>query len=162
MIKKQAEKTEKIEETVKKALEEMLSFLEIEATAIVSLESADHFQIEIQTQETGLLIGFHGETINSLQLLLGVLLYKKLGKWIHVVLDVGGYRKMRQDHIQEMVGRIITEVETTNQPVVLPFLTPLERRIVHMMLSDNEKITSESAGEGKERRVSIKPRETSS
>lgn len=162
MIKKQAEKTDTTEETIKKTLDELLSFLQIEATVAVSLESADHFQIDIQTQETGLLIGFHGETINSLQLLLGVLLYKKLGKWIHVILDVGGYRKMRQEHIQEMVGRIIAEVETTNQPVVLPFLTPLERRIVHMMLSDNEKITSESQGEGKERRVSIKPRETSS
>lgn len=162
MIKKQAEKTDTTEEIIKKSLEELLSFLEIEATISVSLESADHFQIEIETQETGLLIGFHGETINSLQLLLGVLLYKKLGKWVHVVLDVGGYRKMRQEHIQEMVGRIIAEVETTNQPVVLPFLTPLERRIVHMMLADNEKITSESQGEGKERRVSIKPREMSS
>jgi predicted RNA-binding protein Jag len=49
-------------------------------------------------------------------------------------------------------------VETTSQPVILPFLTPLERRIVHMMLTENTKVMSESSGEGRERRVTIKPR----
>lgn len=159
MIKKKTDKSEeKLDEVIKKTLTELLGQLKVEASIEVLSSSADHYQVEIQTQETGLLIGFHGETINSLQLLLGVILYKKLGKWVHVVLDVGGYRKMRQEHIQEMVGRIIAEVETTNQAVALPYLTPLERRIVHIMLSENKKIMSESTGEGKERRVTIKPR----
>lgn len=114
--------------------------------------------MRIETEETGLLIGRHGECINSLQLLLGVMLYKKFGKWVRVILDVGDYRKMREDSLKEMVERIAGEVEGTGVPVVLPYLSPLERRFVHLLLTENAKVTSESTGEGKERRVTIKPR----
>jgi predicted RNA-binding protein Jag len=55
-----------------------------------------------------------------------------------------------------MVERIVSEVETTGDSVVLPYLSPLERRFVHMFLTDNEKVTSESNGEGRDRRVTIK------
>lgn len=149
----------KIEKEVEKTLKDILDKLAVEANVEVLKEGEeDTYRVNIQTEETGLLIGYHGETINSLQLILGVILYRKLGKWIHVVLDVGNYRKMREDSIKEMVGRIVTEVESSGQPVTLPFLTPLERRIVHLILSDNKKVMSESSGEGRERRVTIKPR----
>lgn len=149
------EKADKIIETT---LKELLEKLKVAASVVVTEESEDHYKVNIETDETGLLIGYHGETINSLQLLLGVILYKKTGKWIHVVLDVGDYREMRESSIKEMVNRIVGEVEQTQVPVALPYLTPLERRIVHMMLSDNKTVVSESSGEGKERRVMIKPR----
>lgn len=117
-----------------------------------------NFTVNIKSEESGLLIGHHGETINSLQLLIGVILYKKLGKWVRVLVDIGDYRKMREESIKEMVNRIAAEVEQSGRGVELPFLSPLERRIVHMMLSENSKVMSESTGEGRDRRVMIKPR----
>jgi spoIIIJ-associated protein len=160
-----AKKTLKINQEIKKTAAELLDKLQVSATVEVSKETDDlpagqagHYKVNIETTETGLLIGYHGETLNSLQLLLGVILYKKLGKWVRVVLDVGDYRKAREENIKEMVNRITAEVEETSQPVVLPYLTPYERRIVHMMLSDNPKFASESEGEGKDRRIVIKPR----
>ncbi len=159
---KKTTKVDKVSEELKTITLELLGKLQIDAEVEVMEEevegTSDHYKINIKTTETGLLIGRHGETLNSLQLLLGVILFKKTGKWTRVVLDVGDYRKMRQDYIQEMVNRIIIEVEEKKLPVVLPYLSPLERRIVHMMLSDNPKITSESMGEGKDRRVTIKLR----
>lgn len=159
---KKTDKEKKTTEEVKTIILDLLGKLQIEAEVEVVEEkieaSPDNYKVNIKTTETGLLIGRHGETLNSLQLLLGVVLYKKTGKWIRVVLDVGDYRKMRQDYIQDMVNRIIIEVEEKGMPVTLPSLTPLERRIVHMMLSDNPKVTSESQGEGKDRRVTVKLR----
>lgn len=152
------EKTIKPQKEIEETIREMLGKLKIEAKVSITEETADHFNINIETSETGLLIGYHGETLNSLQLLLGVILYRKFGRWIHVVLDVGDYRKMREESIKEMVTRIVGEVEQTGSPVILPYLTPLERRIVHMMLSEHQNVISESSGEGRERRVSIKPR----
>lgn len=146
---------------IKKATEEFLQKLKVEGTAEVNEESKEgevSYKINIQSEETGLLIGYHGETLNGLQLLLGIILYKKFGKWLHIIIDVGNYRQMREESIKEMVNRIVSEVETTGQPVVLPYLSPLERRIVHMMLTGHEKVASESSGEGKERRLTIKPR----
>lgn len=121
-------------------------------------KQTDHYLVEIQTEESGLLIGHHGETINSLQLILGVILYRKLGQWVRVVLDVGNYRKMREETIREMVNRIINEVEQTGQSVELPFLSPLERRTVHLMLSGHKTATSQSNGEGRNRKISIMPK----
>lgn len=158
-------KTEKeIETTVKTLLDKLQVKAEVEVikeTDGLPEGSEGNYKVNITTaDETGLLIGYHGETLNSLQLLTGVILYKKLGKWMRVILDVGDYRKTRAESIKEMVGRIVAEVEASSQPVVLPYLTPFERRIVHMLLTDNPKITSESTGEGKDRRVVIKPRLT--
>ncbi len=146
---------------IKQTTEELLSKLKTEGTVEVvdeKTEEESNYKITIQTQETGLIIGYHGETLNSLQLLLGVILYKKLGSWVRVLVDVGNYRQMREESIKEMVGRITAEVEATSQAVVLPYLSPLERRIVHMMLTDHKTVVSESIGEGKDRRLTIKPR----
>lgn len=151
---KEKSKTTILEE-IKTAITDLITQLGINATVEVKKATDDHFSVNIQTQETGLLIGRHGEILNSLQLLLGVIVYKKLGKWVRIVLDVGDYRRMREESIKEMVTRIVAEVEVTTQPVTLPYLTPLERRIVHMMLAGHEKVTSQSQGEGKERRVVI-------
>src|SRR3990167_10310616 len=96
MKKKSVSQTDIVKETI----EDLLKKLKVESTVSVEEITTDeeiHYQINIESPETGLLIGYHGETINSLQLLLGVLLYKKLGKWVRVIMDVGEYRKMRED-----------------------------------------------------------------
>lgn len=145
-------------DVIKQITQDLFSKLAVAGEIEVSEKEADHFSVNLKTEETGLIIGHHGEILNSLQLILGVIIYKKIGKWIHIVLDVGDYRKTREESIKEMVTRIIQEVEASSKPVVLPFLTPLERRIVHMMLADNSTVSSQSEGEGKDRRVIIKPR----
>jgi spoIIIJ-associated protein len=155
MVKKKSKQT--TEDEIQNALAELLKMLQVEAKLTVVAESEDHYSVNIEAAESGLLIGHHGDTINGLQLLLGVILYKKLGKWVRVVLDVGDYRKAREDNIREMVERIVTEVETTAQPVTLPYLSPLERRLVHVMAGEHASVISESFGEGRDRRVTIRP-----
>lgn len=151
-------KKQTIDQEIVDILTRLFDLSKIEATASVVKQEEDQYMVAIETKETGLLIGRHGESINSLQLLLGVMLYKKFGKWVRVILDVGDYRKMREESLKEMVTRITSEVEATGSPVALPFLSPLERRFIHMLLTENEKVTSESIGEGKERRITIKLR----
>jgi spoIIIJ-associated protein len=163
MTKKAAEsKTKKTDELIRETLGELLEKMLVEATVSVAGDEENGYLVTIQSAETGLLIGHHGETINGLQLLLGVILYKKLGTWIRVIVDVGDYRKGREENIRAMVTRIVEEVKTTGQEVSLPPMTPLERRIVHTMLTDHPDVTSESFGEGRDRKVTIKPRTTSS
>jgi spoIIIJ-associated protein len=143
---------------IQQTVVDIIGRIGIEATVTVAVDAEENYRVNVTTLESGLLIGRHGETINGLQLFLGVVLFKKLGRWVRVVLDVGDYRSQRETTIREMVTRIITEVETTKLPVSLPFLTPLERRSVHMMLTDNPSVMSESVGEGRDRRLTIKPR----
>ncbi len=161
-----AKKEKNIKDLIKDTTEDLLSKLSIVSTLEVEEKKVEEgsdlsgdFLVNIKTEETGLLIGRHGETINSLQLILGVIIFNKTNKWYRIVLDVGDYRKSREESIKEMVQRIALEVETTGQSVTLPSFTSYERRIVHMCLTDNKKVTSESVGEGRDRRVTIKPRE---
>src|SRR3990170_7943006 len=118
---------------VEKLTNDLLDKLKIKGEVVVKKSEDDHISVNIKTEETGLLIGHHGETLNSLQLILGIFLYKKLGKWVRLVLDVGDYRQAREESLREMVGRIIKEVEEAGSPVTLPYLSPFERRLVHMM-----------------------------
>ncbi len=150
---------------IKEMVVDLLEKLDIGASVVLDVildeedKDIDHYEVKIETQETGLLIGRRGEILNSLQLLLGVMIYKKLGKWIRIVLDVGDYRKSRENSVKEMAERIVQEVEASGQAVALPYLSPLERRYVHIMLKDHKLVSTESIGDGKERRLVIKPKE---
>src|SRR3989344_5130624 len=131
-----------IEKTVAELLEKLTIEAKIEVLEETSTEGDKplrHFRINITSVESGLLIGHHGETINSLQLLVGVILYKKFHEWVRVIIDIGDYRQMREESIREMVKRIVSEVEQTGKPIELPYLSPLERRLVHMMMADHDK-----------------------
>jgi len=147
-----------VEETIKELTDKLLSYMQISGSTEVTA-GQDHYNVNITTQESGLLIGRYGETLNSLQLLLGVMLFKKRGEWIRVIVDVGDYRKSRQQSLSEMAQRIAGEVEATGQPVTIPNLTPYERRTIHMLLSQHKSVMTESIGEGRDRRLTIKPRQ---
>ena len=94
MKKKIQPKPTKTEEEIDSILKDLLSRLKVSATISVIKEEPETYKVNIQTEESGLLIGYHGETINSLQLILGIMLYKKLGFWVRVVLDVGNKKSV--------------------------------------------------------------------
>lgn len=155
-MKKVAKSPEKV---IQGIVEDLISHLKIDATLAVTKKDEDTYRIDLETKDTGLLIGYHGEVINSLQLLIGVFVYRKLGSWLRIIVDVGDYREKREEAIKKMALEKASEASSSRQLVILPYLSPLERRIVHLTLSDNPNVTSYSEGEGKDRRVIIKPRE---
>lgn len=146
---------DQIESIVKDLLGKMM----VEANVIVTEENENSYKVQIETPESGLLIGYHGEVINSLQLILGIFLYRQLGKWQRVIVDVGDYREKREEVVKKLAEEKAAEVTTTGTPVSLPYLSPLERRIIHMALSENPNVESYSEGEGKDRHIVLKPRE---
>lgn len=157
MPKAKTKKAPDAAETVKTAAEELLSKMEIAATVTVELVD-DVYQVKVETEESGLLIGFHGETLGSFQLILGLIVYKKLGSWVRVVVEVGDYRARREEQLRAMAESYTAQVLATGQPISLPFLPPIERRIIHLALQDRPDVETESVGEGNQRRVIIKPK----
>lgn len=160
---KTKKKTPKVAKTdtvtiVQSLAEELLKDLHVEATTSASETKEGVVNVNIETPESGLLIGFHGETLSSFQLILGLLVYKKLGTWVRVVVEVGDYRQKREEQLKEMAESYANQVVATNQPLTLPYLPPFERRIIHLALQDNPKVATESIGEGNLRRVVVKPK----
>jgi len=157
---------------VKKTAEELLANMEVSATVEV-VEVDDAFQVKVETEESGLLIGYHGETLSSFQLILGLIVNKnlsfhsrtleagatkKLGEWTRVVVEVGDYRAKREAQLMEMANSYAVQVIASGQPMVLPYLPPIERRIIHLTLQDRTDVETVSEGEGNERRVVVKPK----
>lgn len=112
----------------------------------------------IRTEDSNFLIGQYGLNLQSLQHIARVIARKRIGdEPVSFVLDVNFYRQEKNESIIRLAKNIAEEVLTEKHEVVMRPMTAYERRIVHMELSKNEMIKTESVGEGEDRRIVIKP-----
>lgn len=143
---------------VKETTEELLAKLEIAGTVSADVDETGAYQVHIETEETGLLIGFHGKTLESFQIILGILASKKLGTWVKAYVNVGDYREKREEALMYMAQRAADRAIETGRAVELAHLTASERRVVHLTLSGDERVATESIGEGQGRVLVVKPK----
>lgn len=146
---------------VQSVTEDLLSRLEVVGTVVVDVDETGAYRVNIQTEETGLLIGFHGKTLESLQIILGILVSKKLNAWVKVYVNVGDYREKREEALMLMAQHTAERALSMNRPIELANLSPSERRVIHMTLSGDERVETESIGEGSRRILLVKPKITS-
>lgn len=144
---------------IKQITEQLLKLLQIEATVEVSEDQqSGSVEIQIETPERGILIGYHGETLAAFQLVLGILVGKKTGEWAQLTVNIGDYRQKREQTLQRMAVSAAQRVQFSGQPVVLENLSSFERRVVHLALVDHPEVETSSEGEGRERKLVIRPR----
>jgi len=133
--------------------------LPAEVTVATQYDSTnDLYQILLTTTDPALLIGFHGETLSSIQLILGQHLHAQLGEWLNLSLNVNDYRERRESAINTLIQNTVTQVLSTKQPHVLPPMPASERRLVHMYLADHPQVSTASDGVGRSRSVVISPK----
>ena len=113
--------------------------------------------VDVATDNTALFIGQKGETIDALQYLINASVNRTRTSRVRVVLDDEGYRQRRVEALQGMAHRIARKAVREDRSVELPPMNPAERRVVHLFLRDNPKVTTESEGEGDSRRVLVSP-----
>ncbi len=119
-------------------------------------ESEEAIDIVVASEDAGIIIGHHGDTLDSLQLLLSLAIAKKLGEFKRVTLEVGDYKKNREDYLKNLAQQTKERVVSSGQEVYLPNLKSWERRIVHLLLQEDDEVISESVGEGRERTLVVK------
>jgi len=140
---------------VEEVLREILDNLGIEASFNLE-EKQGAVLVSIETSTPGILIGYHGRTLSALQRILSLIVYRRLGEWLKIVLDVDGYRQKRKEALKRIALSVAKKVKFSGQEEELPPMSSAERRIIHLTLSGDPEITTESRGEGKERRVVVK------
>jgi spoIIIJ-associated protein len=146
-------------QTTKDITEQLLKLVLLEAKVEVTEDKENNaINVAIETEEPGILIGYHGETLSSLQLMLGIMVSKKINEWVRVVVNVGDYREKREEVLKRMALSAAQKAKFSQEAVTLPPLSGNERRIIHLVLTDNPDVTTESEGEGDERRVVVKPK----
>ncbi len=126
-------------------------------------EENSTFYIDIEGEDLGLLIGYHGENLESLQLLLGLMVNKNLGskEWVPVILDIGGWKLERSQALRSMVEKVVPEIGVSKEKIELPPMPASQRRLVHVILGDFPGLTSVSEGEEPNRRVVIRKAQNS-
>lgn len=142
-----------VEEVIKK----LFSLLEIEGTFQLA-SNEETLDILIETDDTGIVIGYHGEVLESLQLILSLIIAKKLGRFVRISIEIDGYKKNRTEYLEKLAEQMKEKVLAEDREQVLMNLKSWERRVIHMYLQNDDKVVSESSGEGKERVLIIKPK----
>ncbi|MFH0846551.1 MAG: R3H domain-containing nucleic acid-binding protein, partial [Chloroflexota bacterium] len=111
-------------------------------------------------EDLGILIGRRGQTLASLQYIVRLILSHRLGTQVWVNLDVEGYKKRRYESLEKLAQRVAEQVRAQGTSFTLEPMPPDERRIIHLTLAQEPDITTESTGEGDDRKVVIAPRES--
>jgi spoIIIJ-associated protein len=148
-----AEEQKKIEEIVTK----LLTLLEVDGSFILE-QDGELLNIILETKDTGMVIGYHGEGLEALQTMLGVMITKQLGRFIRISVEVDGYKKNRTEYLEKLAQQAKERALTENKEQVLMSLKAWERRIVHMILQNDDQVITESSGEGRDRVLVIKPK----
>lgn len=148
----------KKENLIKKQAEEFFDKLGIKVEISVEQGEKETYNLHVETEDTGLLIGHHGETLTSLQHILNLMIAQKNGEWLKVIVHVGDYREKRNSYLENMANQVAERVVQTNKEEMLPSMSSFERRIIHLALSNHPHVTTESTGEAGERRIVVKPK----
>jgi len=118
------------------------------------------FVLDIQGDEDlGALIGRRGETLAALQYLTRLIVGHKTKVWSDFAVDVQQYKVRRGQALQNLAARMAERVEESGRAVALEAMPAAERRIIHLALRDHPKVTTQSIGEGENRKVMILPKE---
>lgn len=111
--------------------------------------------LDIKGDDLGILIGRRGQTLASLEYITKLMVVGTLKTWIPLTIDVDGYKKRRRDSLQRLALYLAEQVKSRHHAITMEPMPADERRIVHLTLADNPDVTTQSMGEGENRKVVI-------
>ena len=147
---------EKEIKVITKEVTKLLEQIGIKSTVeVASTEEAFTLKLDAG-EDNALLIGKHGNTLASLELIITLIVSNKLKEFRRVTVEVGSYRSEREQYLEELAEKLKNEVVDTGFEKTVRGLKPWERRFVHMYLAEDENVITESTGEDRDRVLVIK------
>jgi len=140
----------------KDLLEGILQRISLECKVAVN-ETTEKIILDIEGDNSGLLIGKRGQNIDALQYILNKAINKFNNEHKMILIESGEYRKKREEFLLSLAERIREKVKKTLKPVSLSHMNAHDRRIVHMALQEDESLITQSRGEGRYRKIVILP-----
>ncbi len=145
-----------VEEVAKKFLGEVFDAMEMEVIVDAKYDDAEKaLDVDMRGEEIGILIGKRGQTLDSLQYLVSLVVNRGQADYIRVKLDTENYRQRRKETLENLAKNIAYKVKRTKRPVSLEPMNPYERRIIHSALQNDRYVTTHSEGEEPFRRVVV-------
>ena len=118
-------------------------------------EEESVLEVNLTGDDMGVLIGKRGQTLDSLQYLISLVVNRDAEKYIHVKVDTENYRERRKATLENLAKNISYKVRKNRQPVALEPMNPYERRIIHSALQSDKYVTTHSEGDEPYRRVVV-------
>ena len=140
------------EDFLKDVFKAMDMVVDIKVTENTDEKSLD---IELSGEEMGVLIGKRGQTLDSLQYLVSLVVNKYSDEYIRVKIDTENYRERRKETLENLARNIAYKVKRTRKTVSLEPMNPYERRVIHSALQNDRYVTTHSEGEEPYRRVVV-------
>lgn len=152
------EELDKIADTSIETVREIAQFFELGEIEVSEFEGDEgELILDLDGEDLSVLIGRHGSTIQSFQQMVSLITSIKLGYKYPVTIDVHGYKSRQKNKLEDLAYKMANKALNQNRKVNLRPMSPYDRRIIHMVLSDEQDIETYSVGEGKDRHVVIKP-----
>lgn len=137
-------------------------FEEMKLDVVIDIKEKNNYLIfDLKGDNLGILIGRRGDTLDSLQFLLNLVINEKNSVKIKGIIDIENYRAKREETLIGLSHKLAAKARKTGQKVVLEPMNPQERRIIHMALQNDRRVTTYSEGEEPYRKVVIVPESSS-
>ena len=147
------------DECIKKTndfLKDVFGAMNMEVNVNSKFNAADNvLDVELSGAEMGVLIGKRGQTLDSLQYLISLVVNRDCDEYVHVKVDTENYRERRKATLENLAKNISYKVRKTRQSVALEPMNPYERRIIHSALQNDRYVTTHSEGDEPFRRVVV-------
>ena len=147
--------------------EEMLDYLReylVKLTELMGVKSDvliteddEKINAKIKNEDASKLVGYHGDCLNSIQVLANAVMVKKYKKCKRIFVNVENYREKREESLKSLADRFVKKVVRTGRPQKLNPMNSYERRIVHTYLQDNKNVYTKSSGVEPKRYLVIYP-----
>ena len=145
-----------VEDIAKDFLDNVFNAMNL--TVVVDInynEDNNSMDIDLSGDEMGILIGKRGQTLDSLQYLVSLVVNKDVENYIHIKVDTENYRQRRKETLENLAKNISYKVKRTKRPVSLEPMNPYERRIIHSALQNDKYVTTHSEGDEPFRHVVV-------
>ena len=137
-----------IQDTARDFLKDVFEAMDMTVVVDVKYDEIENsMEIELSGDDMGVLIGKRGQTLDSLQYLVSLVVNKNVENYIRVKVDTENYRQRRKETLENLAKNISYKVKRTKRPVSLEPMNPYERRIIHSALQNDKYVTTHSEGD---------------
>ncbi len=145
-----------VEDTAKDFLKDIFAAMDMTVVVDVKYDENDNsMNVDLSGDDMGVLIGKRGQTLDSLQYLVSLVVNKNTENYIRVKVDTENYRQRRKETLENLAKNISYKVKRTKRPVSLEPMNPYERRIIHSALQNDKYVTTHSEGDEPFRHVVV-------
>lgn len=146
-----------LQDIAKDFLTDVFAKMGMDVTVDIKMDDHNNMGIDLSGPSMGVLIGKRGQTLDSLQYLVSLVVNKESESYVRIKLDTENYRVRRKETLETLAKNLANKVKATSKKFTLEPMNPYERRIIHSTLQNNKAVETHSEGEEPYRKVVITP-----